>query len=196
MVISKGVNILIKPSGRPCIADFGLARVADSQVLRMSSSTGAHHRGTVRWFAPEVHSGKRTSKSSDVYAFGCVCYEIFSGGYPPFHDVLHDSAVIIKVWIHKERPSRPLDTPALTDSMWSIIDSCWIAEEDRRPTAETVVKQLKRLELLSVAINEDNEWDESPASALWESVEYPPMTESDWDVLDRLLSQLESDCTI
>ncbi|ESK82545.1 hypothetical protein Moror_3707 [Moniliophthora roreri MCA 2997] len=189
----KGVNILIKPSGRPCIADFGLARVADSQVFRMSSSTDSHQRGTVRWLAPEVHGGKRTSKSSDIYAFGCVCYEIFSGGYPPFHDVLHDSAVIIKVLVHKERPSRPLNTPALTDSMWSIVDSCWNAEEDRRPTAETVVKLLKRFEPISAAINEDKEWDESLASALWESVEYPPIAPN-WDVLERLLSQLESDC--
>ncbi|EEB99358.1 hypothetical protein MPER_00976 [Moniliophthora perniciosa FA553] len=73
----KGVNILMRPSGRPCIADFGLARVADSKVRKMSSSTDAHHLGTIRWLAPELlRDDGRTTKSSDMYAFGCVCYEV------------------------------------------------------------------------------------------------------------------------
>ncbi|EEB91723.1 hypothetical protein MPER_09873 [Moniliophthora perniciosa FA553] len=66
----KGVNILITPSRRACLADFGLSRVADSQVFKISPSS-AHTTGTVRWLAPEVHRGMNTSLESDIYAYGC-----------------------------------------------------------------------------------------------------------------------------
>ncbi|TEB29309.1 kinase-like protein [Coprinellus micaceus] len=78
----KGDNILVSPSGRACIADFGLGRlVQDKGWLTSAASTlfGAH-----LYLAPELlddqptdigYTAKR-SLSTDVYAFGCVCYEV------------------------------------------------------------------------------------------------------------------------
>ncbi|EEB99170.1 hypothetical protein MPER_01202, partial [Moniliophthora perniciosa FA553] len=70
----KGLNILMTPSHRACIADFGLSRVADSQLFKLTSSTSYAAR-TARWSAPEVHMGNRATKKSDIYSYGCVCYE-------------------------------------------------------------------------------------------------------------------------
>lgn len=83
-------NILVTPSGIACLADFGLASVADSQALKWTSlSTAARSGGTLRWKAPElVGCGLGTSTiddnrsvpsttSSDIYSFACVCYEVW-----------------------------------------------------------------------------------------------------------------------
>jgi serine/threonine protein kinase len=74
-------NILATASGRACLADFGLAIVIDSQVIRSSPMDSA---GTPRWQAPELLRGGfddvehygNCSRESDIYAFACVCYEV------------------------------------------------------------------------------------------------------------------------
>jgi serine/threonine protein kinase len=76
------VNILIDPSGRACLADFGLSAVADPQIMHWSSCSSMGSKGgSVRWQAPELHDSVHgeivhNSKESDVYAWSCVCYEV------------------------------------------------------------------------------------------------------------------------
>ena len=76
------MNVLIDEQQRPRIADFGLARVIDSQATTINSSA-ADGRGNLRWQAPELlqtnHFGKDTGKvttESDVYSFACVILEV------------------------------------------------------------------------------------------------------------------------
>ncbi|KAK7054501.1 hypothetical protein VNI00_003699 [Paramarasmius palmivorus] len=187
------VNVLMCTSGRPCIADFGLARVADSQVLRMSSSTDSQQRGTTRWLAPELLKGSRTTKKSDIYALGCVGYEIFSGGNPPFHEIPLDCTVMWKI-MGNERPSRPSVAHTLTDSLWAIIETCWAADDTARPTAEEVIARLKSISQSSI-VNEVpcTNCDDKLAAALWENVEYPPLAPYGTDV-EMLLTRLETQC--
>lgn len=80
----KGVNILVKPSGRACLADFGLASAEDSQAVVASSSSNHRITGTSRWQAPELldtemDGSGRNSLASDIYSFACVCYEVRLG---------------------------------------------------------------------------------------------------------------------
>jgi serine/threonine protein kinase len=69
------LNILVTPSHRACIADFGLSSICDAISLRFTHSTATPHGGTGRYQAPELLSGARNHFGSDVYAFACVCYE-------------------------------------------------------------------------------------------------------------------------
>jgi serine/threonine protein kinase len=72
-------NILIKPNYRACLADFGLALVKDDQKLFKNSSSKRAQDGTVRWQAPELldpETDFRKVRSTDVYAFSCVCIEV------------------------------------------------------------------------------------------------------------------------
>jgi len=74
-------NILIDNSGRACVADFGLSRVLDSAMAVTNSLSGSvSFGGTVRWQAPELFDPSvecpPATMASDVYAFGCVCYEV------------------------------------------------------------------------------------------------------------------------
>ncbi|KAK7036760.1 Serine/threonine-protein kinase tnni3k [Paramarasmius palmivorus] len=136
----KGDNILITSQRRACIADFGLSRLTDSRVLAMTS-TLALPAGTVRWSAPEIlMNGGTHTYQSDIYAFACVCYEIYSN-LRPFHDHRTDGAVILQIYLG-ERPTRPHNTK-LTDEMWRFIEACWNGDPSRRPKSSELVTELE-----------------------------------------------------
>lgn len=147
----KAVNILITDAERACLADFGLSTASDSQALRLSSFSSDQTGGTSRWTAPELLDGSQLTNNtkSDVYAFACVCYEIFSGNIP-FHEVNSDYPVIIKV-IQGQRPPRPSHCEpwkstcasiGLDDKLWDIVQRCWRMDPDERPEMDDVLKSL------------------------------------------------------
>lgn len=70
----KGSNILVSPTVDALVADFGLAKLADSSTV--PSLKGA---GSLRWQSPEVLRGEaHRTFSSDVYSFGMTIYEVKS----------------------------------------------------------------------------------------------------------------------
>ncbi len=75
----KPSNVLIDADGTAALADFGLARGANSTQLTRDGQLV----GTAHYLAPELIEGGPASVSSDVYAFGCVLHECLTGA-PPF----------------------------------------------------------------------------------------------------------------
>ncbi|KAJ6602966.1 kinase-like domain-containing protein, partial [Mycena sp. CBHHK59/15] len=135
----KGTNILVTPSNRACIADFGLSSIAGVMSLQFTHSTPRLQGGTARYQAPELLLGQRSIHfGSDVYAFACVCYEILTGT-APFFELTNDAAVIMKV-IEGHRPSRP--ATGLEDDLWKLIEDCWRQEPDQRPTVTEIIQRL------------------------------------------------------
>ncbi|KAJ7113410.1 kinase-like domain-containing protein, partial [Mycena epipterygia] len=131
----KALNILVTPSRRACIADFGLASIADAMTMRFTHSTVSSRGGTGRYLAPELFRGDKAHFGSDVYAFACVCYEILTGRVP-FHEFPNDMTVMFHV-LDGKRPSQPSScsgTPAL-NSLWDLLQDCWREKPDTRPTA-------------------------------------------------------------
>jgi formylglycine-generating enzyme required for sulfatase activity/tRNA A-37 threonylcarbamoyl transferase component Bud32 len=76
----KPANVLLTEAGEPKIADFGLAKVGESDV----TATGAI-MGTPSYMSPEQAAGrtKEVGTSTDVYALGAILYELLTGR-PPF----------------------------------------------------------------------------------------------------------------
>ena len=75
----KPSNVLLDGEGTAALADFGLARSADSTRLTADGQL----LGTPHYLAPELIEGSEASRQSDIYALGCVLYECLTGE-PPF----------------------------------------------------------------------------------------------------------------
>ncbi|RDB18405.1 Serine/threonine-protein kinase STY8 [Hypsizygus marmoreus] len=145
----KGANILVNDAGRACLADFGLSSVSDDNILHWTShSNAASKGGSMQWQGPELFDVEKddivpNSKASDVYAWSCVCYEIFTGKIP-FFELPRDAVVIAKIQ-SGVRPSRPLpSSPAwhswgLTESIWALMQACWSKNPEERPTMPQII---------------------------------------------------------
>lgn len=100
----KPENILLH-DGRALVADFGIALAATSAGSRMTE-TGMS-LGTPHYMSPEQAMGERALDArTDVYALGCVCYEMLTGETP--FDGPSAQSIIAKVMT--ERPTLPSAT--------------------------------------------------------------------------------------
>ncbi|KAF9443273.1 kinase-like protein, partial [Macrolepiota fuliginosa MF-IS2] len=146
----KGINVLVSRFGRACLADFGLASVGDSGVVRPPSLETTGHRGaTWRFEAPELllrlgNSKIHRTTESDIYAFGCVCYEIVTGKMP-FYELDAPYAVILEIQ-KGGMPTKPAEDAlstcqarGLTQHIWPFITSCWRKHKEKRPTAREIL---------------------------------------------------------
>ncbi len=71
-------NVLIDSRGSVCLTDFGLSRSQDCLTV---TGEGAL-LGTPAYLAPELLSGQPASAGSDLYALGCLAYELLTGRLP------------------------------------------------------------------------------------------------------------------
>ena len=72
-------NVLLDACGRPLLADFGLARSADSVSGLTATGTVM---GTPSYMAPEQAMGKALDARADQYALACIAFEMLTGRVP------------------------------------------------------------------------------------------------------------------
>ncbi|KAG7098230.1 hypothetical protein E1B28_000197 [Marasmius oreades] len=195
----KGVNILIrtlKPL-RACIGDFGLSRVSDDHAISLSTTSQSRVEGTLRWLAPELllDPSCRLSKESDIYAYGCVCYEIFAREVPFFEEP-SEGAVVLAI-VDGKHPSR-LDR--LEDDEWNLMLACWSSPPAARLTALEVLERISGLDSLQSAVRKAQtivpapDWDSSTLTDIRKNVKYPSTSALAADLVRQhrdLISQAE-----
>ena len=74
----KPENVLITPDGVPKVTDFGIARAEGFSTLTLAGMM----MGTPHYMSPEQARGERADARSDIYALGCVLYEMLTGEVP------------------------------------------------------------------------------------------------------------------
>ena len=99
----KPQNILVHEDGHIKVADFGIARMANSSTLTRSDTV----MGSVHYFSPEQASGQAADVTSDIYSVGVVLYEMLTGRVP-FDG---DSTVAVAMQHLHARPA-PIETIA------------------------------------------------------------------------------------
>ncbi|KXN87401.1 hypothetical protein AN958_08832 [Leucoagaricus sp. SymC.cos] len=145
----KGVNVLVDKIGRACLADFGLSTVWTSKTLGFTNTTVGISGRTNRWAAPELlDEDARATRASDIWAFGCVCYEVLTRQVP-FQSTATDVQVIRKLLVGEKparaegyRPTSPSDV--IDDGFWGLMERCWMLEPDGRPSCQQLLQELEK----------------------------------------------------
>jgi serine/threonine-protein kinase len=103
------IFVLAEPAlGDPVIkiADFGAAKVEAGPGIAPSVSQGNLVFGTPYYMSPEHASGRPTDRRTDVYALGCVLFELISGQVPFTGETTFD--IMTK---QVNEPAPPLSSP-------------------------------------------------------------------------------------
>jgi serine/threonine-protein kinase len=74
-------NVMMSGTGQIKVMDFGIARALASGQATMTQTSAVI--GTAQYLSPEQARGETVDARSDVYAVGCVLYELLVG-HPPF----------------------------------------------------------------------------------------------------------------
>lgn len=131
----KPQNIMVLRDGSVKVADFGIARIMDSQKTMTQEAFGSVH-----YVSPEQAKGAHVDARSDIYSAGVVLYEMLTGCLP-FDG---DTAVAIAIQHINSVPTPPRElNPDIPVGMEQICMQAMCAKlELRYPDAQSVLRDL------------------------------------------------------
>lgn len=136
----KPANIMLTGGGRVVVLDFGMGRIVDDPDISSLTDTDATV-GTARYMAPEQFAGAKVGPAADLYALGCVLYELLTGA-PPFDGATpfelgtkHNNAEMAPIGLLRS------DVPA---KLTQLVEQLLRKDPERRPGSAAEVRDALR----------------------------------------------------
>lgn len=121
----KSSNIMITDSGLVKVMDFGLARIQGTTHITKPGTT----LGTTSYMSPEQVNGNECDLRSDIWSFGVVLHELFTGELP--FKGAYEPAILYAI-MEDELDMGIIETQHVPLYMQNIISGCLVKEKGER----------------------------------------------------------------
>ena len=121
----KAGNIMVTPEGEVKVLDFGIAELSSST----KETSSGEYSGTATYMAPELVVGKDADIRSEVWAYGVVLYQLFTGELP--FDGAYEQAITYSILDEEPTPvkERAENIPSYVEE---IINKCLQKKPEER----------------------------------------------------------------
>ena len=112
--------------------------------------------GTPAYMAPEVLAHTKYSEKADVYSFGIIIVEVYTGEQPytgpEFSDIMNNIQLISRIVNEHLHP----DTSKLPPALAHLVYDCWNEEPALRPSFSEIIIRLRRLGKIEMRKSKNN----------------------------------------
>jgi serine/threonine protein kinase/tetratricopeptide (TPR) repeat protein len=133
----KPQNIVVEPSGRVCVMDFGLAKSLKTTGMTQAGAV----LGTPAYMSPEQAKGETADTRSDLFAVGIIFYQMLTGTVPFKADT-----AVATLLLRTQGPPTPPTTlePQIPAPLNEIVmKSLAVKREERYQSASDLLKDLR-----------------------------------------------------
>jgi eukaryotic-like serine/threonine-protein kinase len=137
-------NILLRENGQAVLTDFGLARLIDDSTITASGIL----IGTLMYAPPELiqFNSDLLDETIDLFSFGILCYEMFSGEHPFITDTVSSRDEALKKMLYETAIPLSQKNAGVSEDLSRLVMTLIRRERsDRYPSVERAYNKFKQI---------------------------------------------------